>query len=109
MLEVKRTTSECEKETANGFYRVVYSISENKLESLSVIVHNKTAEEVPGEDGNPVVQQMTTEIGSINLNQGVLNMYNFPYSEKYTAYVADFDAIVKEVQESLLPVRARSK
>lgn len=109
MLEVKRTTNECEKTTENGVYRVVYSVSENRLESLVMTVYNKTETEVPGTDGNPVMQEMKTEIGSINMNQGVLNMYSFPYSEKLPLYLADFDATVKEVQEMLTAPKAKSK
>lgn len=109
MLEIKRTTNECEKTTENGIYRVVYSVSENKLENLLVTVFEKTSAEMPGTDGNPVIQEVKTEIGSINLNRGVLNMYNFPYSEKYATYVADFDATVQEVQNLLLASNVDNK
>lgn len=119
MLEVKRTTNECEKTTENGVYRVVYSVSENRLENLSVTVFNKTMVEIPGGNVNasvmpgagtaeeqqaePLMQEQLIMIGNLSMNNEQIAMYCFPYTEKYTVYMADFDSIVKEVLSILNP------
>lgn len=97
MFENKKITKEDVATTATGKHRAIYTIIAGVLNKLEVIIQEPVRVQVPGENGEPVDQEQQREVGTIVFENGAITTYYMPYTEKFAAYMADFDRIVKEI------------
>lgn len=97
MLEITKTivTKEGDYVTENASYKVMYEVAENKLRSLNARVITKEMQE--GADGTMYEEER--EIGQIYYQEGVVNVYGFPYSVNFEKYVHDFTTLISEICE----------
>lgn len=105
-MEIKRQTinTEAVAITDNARYQVNTVIVHDRLND-SIELHSVTADvfdkqlvEVPGVDGMPEMQEEERLVGTLGFAFSKMNTNNFPYTEKYALYVADFMEIIDGVR-----------
>ncbi len=86
-----------ETRTANATYAGEYTVINGQLTEVKADVIVTKPTEVPDADGNPMVQDVEQQIGTLRMEYQVLRTEHFPYSEDLPKYMADFCEIVKSI------------
>lgn len=108
-LQVKKATitQEAVMKTENASYNVTYSVSDNKLQSLSAIIQDVTHVEGPSPNGIVRQYEQLREVGRITVDgYGHVSMPTMSYSEKLPLYMSDFGKIIRTVQRAAQPEEA---
>lgn len=93
--------------TENASYDVTYSVSDNKLQSLTAVIQDVTFVEGPGPNGTVSHYEQPREIGRITVDgYGHVSMPTMAYSEKLPLYMSDFVKIIQTVQGTAQPEEA---
>lgn len=96
VIETKEVTT-IERSTGNGLYRFVTTKTNGTVNSIVADVSKRITVSVPSADGTPIDQDSEVHIGNIYLENGVININNFPVSGEFSAYITDFKAYVDEI------------
>lgn len=84
--------------TANASYNATYSVSDNKLQSLTAVILETYLEEGPGADGTAQMFEHQKEAGRIMVDgYGNVSTSSMKYSEKLPLYMTDFVKLIRTV------------
>lgn len=102
MLKKIKTTVivEARKETSNALYQLNYSVVDNNLTDINCSVNKKTAVQVEDPEGKQQFIEQLVFAGNVYLTNGHITC-SIPHGNDATAYMADFMAMVEEIESSI--------